>query len=249
MENKLEKEVRFLKIYAVAATLFCAVFFLSAFAFQNKKQKFDEIDVGRINVVEKDGKLKMIITNKERSPELFLDGKEIKVHSYKRPAGMYFFNEKGDENGGLVFPGEIKDGKVEAFGGLLFDQFNQDQSIGLMYEEENGKRYSALQVWDRPDNLSGAESIKRQAEIDKMPDGAEKTEAQKKLQADRFVAQRVFVGREKDKSASIYLMDTKRKPRIIMTVSGADGTPKLEFLDEAGKVIYRLPEENKAGKK
>jgi hypothetical protein len=28
-----------------------------------------------------------------------------------------------------------------------------------------------------------------------------------------------------------------------------DGAPKLESLDEAGKVIYSLPEENKADKK
>ncbi len=248
MENKLEKEVRFLKIYAVAATLFCAVFLLSGFALPNKKQKFDEIDVGRINVVEKDGKLKMIITNKERSPELFLDGKEIKMHPYKRPAGMYFFNEKGDESGGLSFSGEMKEGKVRASAGLMFDQFNQDQSIGMIYSDDNGKRSSALQIWDRPDNFSMADLIKRKTEIDKMSDGAEKIEAQKKLQADNFVSTRVFVGREQDKSASIYLFDAKRKPRIIMKVS-ADGVPKLEFLDEAGKVTYSLPEENKAGKK
>lgn len=248
MKTKIEKEVRFLKIYAFATTLFCAVFFLTAFALPNKKQKFDEIDVGRINVVEKDGSLKMMITNKERSPELFLDGKEIKVHPYKRPAGMYFFNEKGDESGGLSFSGEMKDGKARASAGLMFDQFNQDQSIGLIYADENGNRTSALQIWDRPDNFSMADLIKRKTDIDKMSDGAEKIEAQKKLQADNFVSTRVFVGREQDKSASIYLFDAKRKPRIIMKVS-ADGVPKLEFLDEAGKVTYSLPEENKAGKK
>src|SRR5437016_914246 len=42
METKLEKEVRFLKIYAAAATLLCAVFLLSAFAMQSKKPKFEE---------------------------------------------------------------------------------------------------------------------------------------------------------------------------------------------------------------
>jgi len=65
METKIEKEVRYLKIYVVVSTLFFAVFLLSAFAVVSKK-KFDEIDVERINVVEKDGKLKMVISNKER---------------------------------------------------------------------------------------------------------------------------------------------------------------------------------------
>ena len=53
METKLQKEVRFLKIYAVVTTLFCAIFLLSAFVMQGKKQKFEEIDVERINIVER----------------------------------------------------------------------------------------------------------------------------------------------------------------------------------------------------
>ena len=40
METKLEKEVRCLKIYAGVATLFCAIFLLSAFVMQSKKEKF-----------------------------------------------------------------------------------------------------------------------------------------------------------------------------------------------------------------
>ena len=52
-KQKLQKEVRFLKIYAVVTTLFCAIFLLSAFVMQGKKQKFEEIDVERINIVER----------------------------------------------------------------------------------------------------------------------------------------------------------------------------------------------------
>lgn len=52
METKLAREVSFLKIYSAIATLVCAVFFLSAFVMQGKKQKFEEIDVERINIVD-----------------------------------------------------------------------------------------------------------------------------------------------------------------------------------------------------
>ena len=48
METKIEKEVRYLKIYVVVSTLFFAVFLLSAFAVVSKK-KFEEIDVERIS--------------------------------------------------------------------------------------------------------------------------------------------------------------------------------------------------------
>ncbi len=66
MESGLEKEVRFLKVYAIAATFCCVVFIASAFTLQSRKQKFEEIDVERINIVEKDGKLRMVISNQER---------------------------------------------------------------------------------------------------------------------------------------------------------------------------------------
>jgi hypothetical protein len=52
MNNKIERDVRFLKIYAVVITTICAVLLLTAFT-ASKNQKFTEIDVGRINVVEK----------------------------------------------------------------------------------------------------------------------------------------------------------------------------------------------------
>ncbi|MBW8879507.1 MAG: hypothetical protein JF614_31625, partial [Acidobacteria bacterium] len=78
METKLEREVRFLKIYAAMTTLFCAVLFLSAFAVYNKKPKFEEIDVERINIVEKDGKLRMVISNQERQHPGIVNGKVIK---------------------------------------------------------------------------------------------------------------------------------------------------------------------------
>ncbi len=102
METKLEREVRFLKIYTVVATLFGAVFFLSAFALQNKKQKFEEIDVERINIVEKNGKLDMVISNQERQHPGIVNGKIIERKG-PRPPGMIFFNHLGDEMGGLIF--------------------------------------------------------------------------------------------------------------------------------------------------
>ena len=60
MESKLEREVRFLRRYAVVATLVCGLLLLTAFTIQNRKQKFEEIDVERLNVVEKDGALRLV---------------------------------------------------------------------------------------------------------------------------------------------------------------------------------------------
>ena len=91
METKLERDVRFLKIYAAIVTIVCAVLFLSAFTIQGKKQKFEEIDVERINIVEKDGKLRMVISNEARQHPGIANGKVIERKG-PRPPGMIFFN-------------------------------------------------------------------------------------------------------------------------------------------------------------
>jgi hypothetical protein len=41
----------------------------------------------------------------------------------KRPAGIIFFNDEGDEGGGLVFQGQ----KGESTASLTLDQYQQDQ--------------------------------------------------------------------------------------------------------------------------
>jgi hypothetical protein len=48
--RKLEKGVRFLKMYAVVMTLLFGVLALSAFRQADQRTKFTEIDVERINI-------------------------------------------------------------------------------------------------------------------------------------------------------------------------------------------------------
>jgi hypothetical protein len=239
MQAKLEKEVRFLKAYAVAATLIGAVLVLTAFTLQSGKQKFAEIDVERINVVEKDGKLKMVISNKERQHPGVLDGVTI---PRQRPPGILFFNEKGDECGGLIFDGDEKNGQFLV---VSFDNFRQDQTIQLRHlEGSDGRYFAGLTVWDRL-NTPGADGLKKFMELDKMPQGPEKQAAMKAFrEAGNFGLERVSVGRGRDQTAAVVLSDPKGRARIKISVD-ATGTPRLEFLDETGKVTYSLPEENR----
>ena len=243
METKIEKEVRFLKIYAVVSTLLFAVFFLSAFALDNKK-KFAEIDVERINVLEKDGRLRMVISNGERQHPGMNDGKPL--DRKRDDAGILFFNEKRDEAGGLtVSNGEGK----SQFLTLTMDKFRQDQTVGMMHwESDNGSYFAGLQVWDRPD-LTHEESDRLRADAEKIPDEAKRKAALKELaEKGTFGNNRLVLGRGRSKSSFIELMDAKGKTRLEISVNEA-GTPKINFLDETGKVVYSLPDESKAPKK
>lgn len=237
MESKLERDVRFLKIYAAVATLFCAALLLSAFTVHGKRQKFEEIDVERINIVEKDGRLRMVISNEERQHPGIINGKIIKRDG-PRPPGMIFFNQLGDEMGGFIF-GE--NGGKGHFGSLTFDKVRNDQAVGFRYlESDSGEYQAGLEVWQQP-NLPSDILASHWEAAKKIPDeAARKAAMQALIDKDEATQQRLFLGKRRDNSAVLVMSDIKGKPRIRMQVL-PDGTPKLEFLDDAGKVVYSLP--------
>ena len=100
--TKLFASQRFLAIYSAALTLMFAITVLCGFAEWKHQEKFNEITVERINIVEPDGTLRMVISNKSNFPGFILKGKET-PHPDRKTAGMLFFNDEGTENGGLIF--------------------------------------------------------------------------------------------------------------------------------------------------
>lgn len=244
METKIEKEVRYLKIYAVLSTLFFAVLLLTAFTAGGNK-KFEEIDVERINIVEKDGKLKMVISNKARQHPGVTDGKYYKEREGQRAAGMIFFSEKGDEIGGLIFDGNTDKGQ---FGSLTFDKFRGDQTIQFAHKEsKNGDYFAGLLMNDQ--NVPVNDFLAAREAMNKLPTPEERQAAYKDMMdKGMFGANRLAIGRSRDRSSVIELYDAKGKVRIAMSVA-ATGDPKLNFLDENGKIVYSLPDEGTAVKK
>lgn len=238
--NKIEKEVRFLKIYAGIVTIVSLVFLLTAFSI-SKNKKFDEIDVERINVVEKDGKLKMVISNKARQHPGTMDGKYWKEREGQRAAGMIFFSERGDEIGGLIFDGNNGEGQ---YGSLTFDKFRGDQTIQFIHSEnKEGNYFAGLRMND--ENMALTDRIAKIQDIEKLPKKEEQMAAKEKMRENgEFLVNRLFIGKAWNKRSLIQLNDAKGKLRIEMSVE-PDGNPKLNFFDENQKVIYSLPEDAK----
>ena len=246
MDRKSRIELRVLKAYAALSSIILAVLLFSA-AKTERHAKFDEIDVERINIVE-NGKLRLTISNNERSPGNIMRGKTMQSRAGKRGAGFIFFNDEGDEQGGMTWRGATKDGHVSAGGELMFDQYDQDQTVGIEYSQENDKRTSGLRVWERP-LVPISDLADKIGQIELMPDGPEKTAALKKVREEARASgvvgvPRVFVGRSVGNDAEVQLSDTKGKPRIVMSVDGSD-VASLKFLDANGNVVFTLPD--KAG--
>lgn len=96
---KLPSGQRLLVIYSGLLTLVFAGTVLTGATSSTRRASFDEITVHRINLVEPDGTLRMVISDKARFPGAIFHGKE-----YRHPrsaAGMLFFNDEGTEDGGL----------------------------------------------------------------------------------------------------------------------------------------------------
>ena len=237
MKSKIEKEVRFLKVYAVVATIGFATLIVSGFTMQGARTRFDEIDVGRINIVEKSGKLDMVISNQERQHPGISNGKLIK-RSGPRPPGMIFFDQTGDEMGGLIFG---DNGGRGHFGSFTFDKVLNDQTMGFRYlESDDGSYVSGLQLW-QPPNISSDEESAKVGEARKITDPAQRKAAfQALIDKGQLTVNRMFLGKQRDNSILLEMDDVKNRPRIRMLVA-PNGTPKLEFLDDGGNVIYSLP--------
>jgi hypothetical protein len=242
---KLEKDLTRLKWYAGILTLFLIATILFAFT-GSGLSRFKEISAERINIVESNGQLRMVISNRERSPEVLAYGKPLtpSILGGNRP-GLIFYNDESTENGGLVFRGgKDSTGKYQATGHLSFDQYNQNQVLYLTYADENGEQNTGLHIDDWQTSPAFWEWRAEYKKAQQLQNSAAKEALLKKLMEPRpgqkAVAQRVFVGKDDSKTAMVTLADRLGKPRLQLLVDSA-GTAKLIFLDEHGHITYSLP--------
>src|SRR2546426_624465 len=139
MDGSIERDLRWLKMYAAASSLALVTLLLTGLARQSQRTRIEVLDVERINVVEKDGQVRFVLSNAARIPEPVVNGKVFKSMRTGVP-GMIFYNDDGDENGGLIFGTRGGGGSARIHAGLMFDQYKQDATVGVTYQEENGRR-------------------------------------------------------------------------------------------------------------
>ena len=223
-----------LKAYAAMITLVCVILVSGAFAPQGQKTKFDEIDVERINIVEPDGRIKLVLANKERLPGPVIGGKTYERVGLKSP-GILFYNDKGDESGGLRTASGETGGKYQAGAGLAFDKYNGDEVIGMRYNDDNGNRTVALRILDQPDASPDLQKSNFER-ARSLPPGA----ARDALRRQAVANQRVLIGTSTDKSAAVTLFDGNGRPRIRLSVT-SEGEAKLEFIGVDGEPQQVLP--------
>ncbi|MFA9560689.1 hypothetical protein ACERII_25840 [Evansella sp. AB-rgal1] len=210
----------------------------------NKREKFAELNVEKLNIVDKNGKIKMTLFNQDNIPPLILDGVDIMPgHRQSDPdSGIMFYNGKGEECGGLLYGSEEDEkGNYKASASLTFDQYNTDQVLQVHYVDDNGEQLYGFSVFDRPKTpLSQLVEKYQQIQQSNISNESKERETKELLKGN---AQRVFMGKNKSGDVSVQLMDSKGNQRIRMVVD-KDDVPRMEFLNEKGEVTYKLPPED-----
>ncbi|NLN96352.1 MAG: hypothetical protein GX128_09320 [Bacteroidales bacterium] len=241
----MNRELVFLRTFAIAAVM--GMIFIVASSMKNGgNQKFSEIDVERINIVEKDGTIKMIITNVEHFPSGndMVNGKPTNANREKT-AGMLFFNDDGMEAGGLVYSGEKNDDDHVAGAIFTFDQYDGDQVVNLIMQDiKQGDNRFVLNGIGFNDRLP-TESISTFLEKQKEFEGLSPEEIQSKVK--EYSEQgmiggvtRVFLGKAESQHNGLFLFDDRGMPRAMFYVD-KENNAVLKFFDEELNVIASFP--------
>ena len=239
MKRTVRRRVRLLQAWALVSTGI-VIGFVAAGVTRAHAQgtRFDEISVERLNIVEQDGRLRLVLANSARQADAVVDGRVL-AQGRNRPAGMIFFNDVGDEVGGLLFGGRAQDSGHRATASLTFDQWKQDQTVALQYVDQNGQRRAGLAIIDRPNTSIAARVDLTEKRRVAASDADRATLDQQIAALGVQTVPRVFVGKNVDGQSTLVLSDEQGRDRLVLSV-GSDGRPGIRLLDASGRTVREV---------
>jgi hypothetical protein len=171
---------------------------------------YDTLTVQRINVVDRDGKMRLIIANSARMPGAIRNGKTY-PRSIDNAAGLIFLDTRGEETGGIA-TARLRGTDVTGF---IFDCTYQGTDCIRMWKEESidGARLrESFDIFERRPYTGRVESSQG--------------------------VQRITLANE-NQNAQLEISDPQGHPRIRIGVDRA-GEPSIVMLSPDGKEVYRL---------
>jgi len=206
------------------------------------RQKFRLLEAERINIREQNGILKAALSNSAGFKEFQRAQQEGVTFS-----GLMFYNEEGQEEGGLVYSGKGVPGGQNADVTLTMDQYRQDQNVYLHHEEykdaQGSRIEDGLSINARPDWTGVKEEYDTYNEIEKLPPKEQEDLRLKALQEGKISANRVFLGVRRGLHNSVVYDDTgvfiknKWGRNAIKLYVDGENKPHFEFYDPLGKAI------------
>ena len=248
----MKKELIFLRTFA-AVTAISMVYIATTAFNESGNQKFSEIDVERINIVEKNGTVKMVITNVDKFPngKDKINGRPTNEERKKR-SGMLFFNEDGIECGGFIYDGQKNSNGHSSGLSLTYDQYDGDQVMQLLTEDymEGDKRFvsGGLMFNDRPSKESQSKTASLMKELNELgqkdPKAAEAKYKMYEAQGLLGGGPRVMLGKSRSENNGLFLFDNKGMPKAMFYVD-KNNNAKLDFFDDKGNTVASFPDQVK----
>jgi hypothetical protein len=229
MEQQLIRQIKALQIYAAVLTIAVLLLAIMFLRLAYGTPHFKQIDAGRINIVEDDGQLRMVMSNQKLQHPGRMDGKDFSPRD--RSAGMIFFNDDGDECGGLVFDGNKKESGMV----YSFDQYKNDQVMQLQYQQDSPLiRSYGLKMWDESDKFPLGPIMRADDSLRRLHDTAALNAYVRKLQSEGYgQLERLFLGKTKQKNVGLFLRDSKGQVRLRIGIDSLDHV-FFQALDEKG---------------
>lgn len=228
------KSLRMLQLWVGVLTLL-VVALLLALGYLLRQQQRHELTAERINIVEPDGQLKLVLSGSQRQHPGLVGGQPLPARA--RGAGLTIFNEAGDECGGLLYNGNEREASMV----YSIDQFRNDQLMQLQYSQHAGPgrvlRSYGLRLWDRNDSFPLARELAYLDSLGALRDTAAYRRGLAQLVAsNRLGAERLFLGKATSGETGLFLRDSHGRVRLKIYIDAHD-QPVMQVLDAAGQPV------------
>jgi hypothetical protein len=238
--SRLRREIRFLRCYALGVTVIGGALFLVGAMHAARPAEFDRIVAHRVDIVDRKGKLAMILTGHDDFPEPIMNGKTGHRASGSDENGIVFYNQDGNEQGALIWDGRRGPHTASSHTTLSYDTADSDQLLQLDNGSDDGKHYAGLFAWDRPFGSIDLGSRMRQ-ELEQARTATQRSAIRQKYrELGLYGYSRFFAGYDSDDTSQVTLADGRGRTRVKLYVT-KDGHAELQFLDEHEHVIEQYP--------
>lgn len=236
--HSIRREIQILRVYALASTVAAGAFLLGA-VHEAKSASFDTITVHRINVVDREGRRAMVITDHDDFPQPIMNGKSGNRGGGNDQNGIVFYNQLGNEQGALLWYGRATGDTGDL---ISYDTAETSDVLKVSAIHSAVGDSAAVFGYSSPlySTLQSTACTQFQSALKVTPSGPARFALRKQFPQCN-THRRFFVGYDADNKSRVMLQDATGRPRIDMFVS-SDGQAKLQFLDADGKVTYELPQ-------
>ena len=191
MESSLLRQIRVLQVVIFGLVVvmgFLCVNLVHPFL---STQGVKVLRAERVEIREKDGTLKAALSNSAG-----WEGE--RANGGVRFSGLLFYNEEGQETGGLIYQGKAIPGGQDFDVTLTMDQYRQDQNVYLNHTEHvdgRGRDLSdGLTVLSRPDWTKLKEEFATGKAVGALPESQQNAARLAALEAGKLSTRRLFYG-------------------------------------------------------